>query len=129
MPITYDVHNHGHTVLAIASGVVTGEEFVEYEIAHAVDARIKSPLSELLVVRTGALKSITKEDIEEVVRQRKAQPNPPLHHKCAIVISLSDAESWKIAKFYEGMLRLHDPKNVIVFGDESTARIWLGIAD
>ena len=129
MPITYNVHNHGHTIIATASGAVTGGEFVKYELAHTNDATIKSPTSELLVVREGALRSITKDDIEEVVQQRKTRPNPPMLHKCAIVISPEDTKSWEIAKFYEGMAKLHYPKNVIVFGDERIARIWLGIEE
>jgi len=129
MPITYHVHNDGHTIIAIASGVVTSEEFVEYEVAHATDERIKSPLSELLVIKAGALRNISEDDIEDVIRHRKEQPNPPMPHKCAMVISLGDAQSWDIAKFYEGMVKLHYPKTIIVFGDERIARIWLGIEE
>ena len=67
MPITYHVQNDGHTILAVASGVVAGEEFIEYEVAHAIDERIKSPLSELLVVKASALRNITEDDIEETI--------------------------------------------------------------
>lgn len=68
MPITYSVHNHGRTIIAVASGVVTSEEFVEYEVTHALDERIKPPLSELLIVKPGALRNITTDDIEEAIR-------------------------------------------------------------
>jgi hypothetical protein len=44
-----------------------------------------------------------------------------------MVISVGDAVGWDVAKFYEGMVRLHYPKDIIVFGDERIARIWLGI--
>ena len=54
MPITYEVHKDGHFIHAVASRVLTGDEFVEYEVAHAIDERIKPPVSELLEVQHGA---------------------------------------------------------------------------
>ena len=40
---------------------------------------------------------------------------------------MSDFHAWDLAKFYEGMFRLHYPEVVIVFADVVTARIWLGM--
>ena len=127
MPITYHIQDDGHTIFAVASGVVTGEEFIEYEVGRAIDERIKSPLSELLVVKPNALSNLTKDDLAEAIRRNKEKPNPPMPHQCALVISSGDAQGWNPAKFYEGMVRQHYHRTIIVFGDEKIARIWLGI--
>jgi len=129
MPIEYAVSNEGRLVHATASHPVKYEDLAEYETTASNDARVKHPMSELFVVEADALKGITKDDIEKVVEQRKAQPSPTKPHQCAIVISLEDAASWKVAKFYEAMAKLHYPKNVIVFGDIKIARIWLGVEE
>jgi hypothetical protein len=65
--------------------------------------------------------------VEEVIRRRKELPEPPSPHKGAIVIAPGDAQGWDLTKFYESMVRLHYPMDVIIFGEEATARIWLGI--
>ena len=59
MPIKYSVSHDGHFIHVVASGLVTSQEFVEYEVAHAMDERIKPPVSELLEIESGALRQIT----------------------------------------------------------------------
>ena len=129
MPIQYSVSDDGHFIDAVASGLVTAEEFIEYEIGHTIDERIRTPLSELLVIEPGAFRQITIEDILRVIEQRRDLPQFPVTHRCAIVVAVSDLHAWDLAKFYEGMFRLHYPQVVIVFADPATARIWLGMEE
>jgi hypothetical protein len=129
MPITYNVHQSGHFIHAVATPAVTGPEFVDYEIAHAIDPQIKPPVAELLEIRPGACKTVTCEDMTAVLDRRKQTPRGPTPHRCAIVIADGDSHAWNLARFYEGMVRLHYPENVIVFGDVRIARIWLGVDD
>jgi hypothetical protein len=129
MPITYDVHQGGHFIHAIASPAVLPPEFVDYEIAHAIDPQIKTPVAELLEIRPGACKAITQDDMVAVLARRQECPRGPTPHRCAIVVADGDTHAWNLARFYEGMVRLHYPENVIVFGDVRIARIWLGVDD
>jgi hypothetical protein len=129
MPIQYSVSDDGHFIHATASGIVTAQEFIEYEIGHAVDERIRTPLSELLVIEPGAFRQIATKDILKVIEQRRDLPEPVVTHRCAIVVAVSDLHAWDLAKFYEGMFRLHYPQVVIVFADPITARIWLGMEE
>jgi hypothetical protein len=129
MPITYSVSENGRFIHAIAYYPVSNQEFIDYEIAHAIDERIKSPVTELFEIRDNALKKIGKEDIESIINRRKELSKSPVHHKCGIVVSINDTNSWDIAKFYEGMYTLHFPESVIVFGDVHIAMIWLGVKE
>ncbi|MBN1845725.1 MAG: hypothetical protein JW810_08590 [Sedimentisphaerales bacterium] len=129
MPIDYSVHGQGHYIYAIASGTVTAEEFIAYEVAHAIDERIQTPLYELLEIGHDACRLITRQDVQRVLDRRKEIDRPPTPHRCAIVPSLSDNCAWDLAKFYEGMICLHYPESVIVFADVFTAKTWLGIKD
>lgn len=129
MPIAYDVSRGGHFVHAVATNPVTREEFIEYEIAHALDERIKTPWVELLEMGNNVLRDITKEDISQVLRLRAAGANVSASHRCAIVVSYQDEHTWDLAKFYEEMAALHSPGSVIVFGDIRTAKLWLGVED
>jgi len=127
MPIQYEIKNEGHFIEAIATGLVTSSEFVAYEIDHAIDKRVKAPVFELLEIQYNALKNIQKIDIFEVLSQRKQKERLPVPHRCAIVVSVSDIHGWDLAKFYEGMVNLHSPESVIVFGDKYIALTWLDI--
>jgi hypothetical protein len=109
MPIKYSVSHDGHFIHAVASGLVTGQEFVEYEVAHAIDARIKPPVSELLEVEHGAFRLITTEDVSKALERRKEVQKPPTQHHCAIVVASPNDHAWDLAKFYEGMVNLHFP--------------------
>jgi len=129
MPITYEVKQNGHFIHAVARSPLTGDEFVDYEVGHAIDERIKSPVSELFEIRMGAWDMITKDDILEVVRRRGEVEDPPTPHRCAIVLSYFDNRGWDMAEFYEGMVKLHSPETVIIFGDMHTAGVWLGVED
>jgi hypothetical protein len=127
MPITYSVSPDGHIIRAVAGGLVTPEEFVAYEIDHAIDKRIKSPVTELFEIRYNALKNITMDEMKKVLKRRKEIKKPHTAHRCAIIVSLYDTYGWDLMKFYEGMTILHSPDAVIVFGDPATASSWLGI--
>ena len=127
MPITYSVSSDGHVIRAIAGGHVTPEEFVDYEIDHAIDKRIKSPVTELFEIRYNALKNITMDEMKKVLERRGENKTPHTIHRCAIVVSPNDTHGWNLAKFYEGMTILHAPESVIVFGDPVVAASWLGI--
>ena len=129
MPISYSILQDGHFIHAKAIHPVTFRDFVEYEVAHAIDERIKTPIKELFEVEHGALKNITNDDILTVTRRRKEMGKPPLQHRCAIVVSYANTHGWDLAKFYEGMVTLHSPESVIIFGDKRIAKIWLGVAD
>ena len=129
MPIEYLVSRGGHFVHAVATHPVTRQEFIEYEVAHAIDKNIKTPVSELLEIGHGALRHITKDEMSRVLQRRAEIKRLPLPHRCAIVVSYADAHAWDLAKFYEGMVMLHSPDSVIVFGDINTAKLWLGVED
>ncbi len=126
MPIEYTVIGDGHLIHAIAQTPVTADEFVEYEVAHAIDERINPPVSELLEIQLGALSQITEHDISRILERRKAIQRAAATHRCGIVVNYGDDHGWDIAKFYEGMVTLHSPEVVIVFGDVHIARRWLG---
>lgn len=127
MPIVYSIHNNGHNIHTIVSKPVTSEDFIDYELTHAFDSRISSPLFELLEIRQGAFNNISMDDISRVISRRKELGLPPIPHNCAIVPSMNDVHAWNLAKFYENMALLHYPENVIVFGEVRTAKIWLGV--
>ena len=127
MPVQYRVLKDGHFIHALVTGVVSGEEFVDYEVAHAVDDRIKPPVSELLEIEHGAMRRITKDDLVRAMDRRREIAQRPVPHRCAILVSLNDTHGWDLAMFYEGMATLHFSESVIVFGDERTARTWLGV--
>lgn len=129
MPISYTVSDDGHFIHAIVDDPLTSEEFVEFEIAHAIDDRIKSPVAEIFEVKKDALRNISRSDIDKVIERRKQINKQHTFHRCAVVVSLIDSHAWDIAKFYEGMSLLHFPESVIVFGDIHLAKIWLGISD
>lgn len=129
MAITYTVDREGHFIHAIAEGILTSKEFVDYELAHAIDERIRSPVFELLEIRLGACKHITMDDMANVLKRRIEVGRPHTPHRCAIVVYPGDVHAWNLAKFYEGMAMLHSPETVIVFGDDRIARIWLGVGD
>ncbi|MDY6862765.1 MAG: hypothetical protein SV062_07220 [Thermodesulfobacteriota bacterium] len=129
MPIKYNVSPDGHFIHAIANGIITPKEFIEFEVAHGSDKRLKPPVNELLEIEYGACRNINKDDISKVLQRRKEIKDPPTPHRCAIVVSYGDAQSWDIASFYEGMVIVHYPETVIVFGDSRIARTWLGVAE
>ena len=126
MPIKYSVSDNGHFIHAIASAPVTKEDFVEYEVDHAVDERISSPVSELLEIKCGSMQHITNDDISKVLECRKNTDKQHTRHRCAIAVPCGEDHDWDIAKFYERMTILHSPEVVIVFGDSYRARRWLG---
>ncbi|MCP4711678.1 MAG: hypothetical protein GY869_23920 [Planctomycetes bacterium] len=127
MPINYKVNHRGHFIHAVTEGEVTADEFVDYEVAHAIDDRVHPPVDELFEIHTNALKNVTTEDITRIFNRRKTETQRPQPHRCAIVVKLGDTHSWKLAQFYEGMVALHSPENVIIFGDIGIARTWLGL--
>jgi hypothetical protein len=127
MPIAYRVSQDGHFISAVARGTVTAEQFIDYEVAHAIDSRITPPVFELFEIEHNACQQITKEDMSKVLDQRCKVKKLPTPHRCALVVSTSDIHMWELAKFYEGMVMLHSPETVIVFGEQRTARVWLGI--
>jgi len=126
MPISYDVHAGGHLIHAVAKSPLTPQEFVDYEIAHAIDDRIKTPVSELFEIAGEALHDITMDDMKEVIRRRGQVDRLPTHHRCAIVLGCLDDHCWNLAKFYEGMAMLHSPETVIIFANPVIARKWIG---
>jgi len=126
MPITYEVLGGGHFIHAIVESPLTPQEFVDYEVAHAIDARIKTPVSELLEISGKVLQDITMDDMKEVIRRRGELKRLPTPHRCAMVLGSLDDHSWDLAKFYEGMSMLHSPESVIVFANPDTAKRWIG---
>ncbi|MFP4026364.1 MAG: hypothetical protein ACLFWL_01045 [Candidatus Brocadiia bacterium] len=129
MPIGYEVLGAGHLIHAVARSPVTGEDFIEYEIHHAIDDRIHRPVSELLEIEPGALAHITKKDVSKILERRQTLQKEPTRQRCGIVVSYEDNRGWDIAKFYEGMVVLHSPEVVIVFGDVNIARRWSGFSE
>lgn len=129
MPITYSVHANGHFIHAIAESPLTAKEFVDYEVAHAIDKRIKTPVSELFEIAAGACEHITMDDMKEVIKRRGEAKHLPTPHRCAIALGSLDSHSWDLAKLYEGMAMLHSPESVIVFAQADIARKWIGFDD
>ena len=129
MPISYSVHHGGHFIHAVAEKPVSRQELVDYEVAHALDERIKPPVSELFEISAEAFKHITMDDMREVLKRRGEVDRLPQPHRCAIVLGSPDAHSWNLAKFYEGMAMLHSPETVIVFASAAVARRWIGFED
>ena len=129
MPISYNVSAEGHFIHAIAKRPLTRQEFIDYEVAHAFDKRVKPPVSELFEIAAGAFEQLTMDDMREVLRRRSELKRPPLLHRCAIVLRSYDDHSWDLAAFYEGMVMLHSPEAVIVFAQADIARKWLGFED
>jgi hypothetical protein len=126
MPITYNVYAEGHFIHAIAVSPLTPKEFVDFEVAHAIDARIKPPVSELFEIAADAFAHITMDDMKEVIKRRGEVKGLPTPHRCAIALGSLDDHSWDLAKFYEGMVMLHSPESVIVFARADIARRWIG---
>ena len=129
MPISYSVHHGGHFIHAIAEIPVTRQEFVDYEVAHAIDGRIKPPVSELFEISADAFKHITMDDIREMLKRRSGVDRLLRPHRCAIALCSLDSHSWDLAKFYEGMVMLHSPETVIVFASVAVARKWIEFED
>lgn len=127
MPISYSVLREGHFIHSIAEDKVSFDEFLQFEINHTIDERVKTPAYELFEIKPGAFDEITKTDIKKILEERKRMEIHPKTHKCAVVVSPGDIKSWDVAKFYEDMSLLHHPEVVIVFGDINTAKIWLRI--
>ena len=127
MPITYEIYREGHFIHAVATGTLTSQDFINYEIQHAADTQLKPPAVELMEIFHGACKNLSPDDFEEILEHRKNRAPEPVQHRCAILVSYGDAHCWNIAEFYSGMVNLHLPESVIVFGDARIARIWLGV--
>lgn len=126
MPITYKILMNGHLIHSIAAGKVSKQNFIDYEIQHAKDENLKSPVSELFEIRNGAFDNLSKDDIKNILDAR-INTSHIIHHKCALVVSMNDHKGWDLAKFYENLMMLHQPASVIVFGDIKTAKTWFGI--
>lgn len=129
MPISYKVYEDGHFIHAVAKSPLTAEEFISYEVEHAIDSDIKAPVSELFEISAGALKGISLDDMKEVLKRRHNVNKLPTPHRCAITLGSLDDHTWKIAKFYEGMVMLHSPETVIVFATAAIAKQWIGFED
>ena len=129
MPISYNVEAGGHFIHAIAESPLTRQEFVDYEVAHAIDRRIKPPVSELFEIAAGSCDQITMDDMREVLKRRREVKGLPTPHCCAIVVGSLDDHAWGLAKFYEGMVMLHSPETVIAFAQADVARRWIGCED
>ena len=129
MPIAYTISIDGHFIHAKTTGKVSSQEFINYEISHATDKRLKAPISELFEVENDSLKFVNENDISVIMSQREQIKNIPAPHRCAIVVSLGDIHAWNLARFYEEMVTLHYPESVVVFGDNMIARTWLGIGN
>jgi hypothetical protein len=127
VPIKYSVSNDGHFIHAVAEGVVTDEEFIDYELTHATDSRVEPPWRELLEIQRGSFDRVTPQAIEKTLELRNELDAAHVPHDCAIVVSCYDDAAWDLAKLYEGMATLHAPQHVVVFGDVDTARTWLGV--
>jgi hypothetical protein len=127
MPILYRISDNGHFIHAFAEPPVTKEEFMDYEVAHAIDKRIKPPVHELLEIYPDALKDITLEHMKEVLQRRSEVKHLPQPHRCAISIHRIEDHSLNLVKFYRGMIMLHYPAHVNIFANTETAKNWLGL--
>jgi hypothetical protein len=129
MPIKYDVLRAGHFVKAVASGIVTEDEWIEYEVRHTVDDRIKPPLCELLRIDYEAYRNFTKDGLLRALENRKNQDKRPVPHRCAVVVTPGDVQGWSLTRLYEGLRTLHYPESVILFGEDRMAMTWLGFEE
>ena len=126
MPIKYTIHNDGHFIHAIACGIVTDKDIIDYEATHNSDERIKTPADELFEIQPGAFQEVTRDGISKVLEHKK-ESKEPIPHRCGIVVSYGNHIAWDLAKYYETMVTEHSPRSVIVFGDAGIARKWLGV--
>lgn len=129
MPITYEVHNDGHFIHAVAKSPVTVEEFFRYELAHSCDGRLTSPVYELLEIYDAALKNITMDNMQEVIELNHEVENFLQPHRCAITVHPLENYSWDLVTFYRGMVKLHYLETVHIFSSPEPARKWLGVDD
>ena len=125
MPIEYEIQSNGCFINATAHGIVTDEDFIEYETIHVIDERIRPPVDELLEIAPGADVNLTHEGIRQALKKNRELGRNKIRHRCAIVVRHPDEVVWDLAKFYESMARLHSPSSVIVFANPDIARIWL----
>lgn len=128
MPIKYDISHNGKFIHAVAEPVVTSAELFDYENNHLAAEEVQHPVRELIEVRAGAFQGLTREDFAALYSTCSEERTDATPHRCAIVVSPDDCESWDTAKFYESMAMLHRPEVVIVFGDLKAAKLWLGVA-
>ena len=129
MPISYTVHAGGNFVHAVAKDPLTPQEFIDYEVGHAIDGRIKPPVSELFEIAARLCEHITMDDMHEVLKRRGEVEHLPTPHRCAIVLGSLNDHSWDLATFYAGMAMLHSPETVIVFAHADIAKSWIGFKD
>ena len=126
MSIEYDIQSDGHFINATARGIVTDEDFIEYETIHVIDEQIRAPVDELLEIAPSAEMSLTHEGIRQALKKNRELGRHKIRHRCAIVVRHPDEIAWDLAKFYESMARLHAPSSVIVFANPDVARLWVG---
>ncbi len=129
MPIFYRVENDGHFIKSFAIPPVSKEEFVDYELAHAIDKSIKPPACELLSIYNNAFRNITPNDMKQVFDRRNELNQIPHPHRCAIAVNFSVDSSWDVVEFYWGMVMLHRSEAVHIFDNNDKAIKWLGIQD
>jgi len=128
MPIKYEVLDDGRFILAKAYGIVTDADFIEYEVAHTSNSRIRPPTDELLEIAPDAAIQVTRQGILKALQKHKKLGGHQHDHRCAIVVISPERIAWDIAKFYESMAKMHFPSSVIVFAAYDIARLWLGRA-
>ena len=126
MPIEYEIQSEGRFINATAHGIVTDEDFIEYETVHVIDERIKPPVDEMLEIAPSAVIRLTHEGIRRALKKNKELGRNKIRHRCAIVVRHPDEIAWDLAKFYESMARMHAPSSVIVFANPDIAKLWLG---
>jgi hypothetical protein len=129
MPIKYNVLRAGRFIQAVASGIVTEDEWIEYEITHSIDDRIKPPLCELLRIDYDTYRNVTKDGLLRALESRNHQDKRHVPHRCAVVVTPGDVQGRSLTKLYEGLRALHYPESVILFGDERMAMTWLGFEE
>ncbi len=126
MPVTYTVSENGTLVSAVATGVLTPDDVINYEHAVSDDQRVKPGFRELFDAQRISESALTPEALKEISQLISQDPKKRMRNKLAIVVSSNP--SFQRARYFE---RQGDPQrqNVIVFNDIQTAKTWLGIAD
>lgn len=123
MPLEYEVLEEGTLVHAVASGNFLLEDCLAYERAVAQDERVRAGYRELYDVSAVESFSFDPEDMSSIAEASASNPKDRPGRRVAIVVNSS--EGFQLARLYRDLTA--ELENVIVFNDEATARIWLGV--
>jgi hypothetical protein len=123
MSISYRIANGGRLVYTRASGPVTEEELLSYQVKLLKDPKVRPGFFELFDGTAAHGVDLADGLIEKLVAVDEAHADKLVRGKCAIVIR-SDFE---LAEEFERLH--HGPNEVLLFFNLDVASVWLGWED